>query len=171
MRTGGNTMGRFWTHFSIDPDTKNKGRKALFTPDTCENCNKPVLGANSVWCYNSAASLRREKVVEMPWAEYSQLEELGYSDVLQMAVCPECYDKAQNEANQIDLTPEPEKTYTQAEYDELLNQIWHLQNKVAECRRFINDMGRNMVIKGDELIRENKFLQPSKATLTPVGGK
>lgn len=148
-------MGRFWTHFAIDPDPKNKGRKALFTPDTCEKCDKPVLGANSVWCYNSAASLRREKVTEMPWEEYSQLGELGYSDVLDMAVCDDCYREAQNEANKIDLTPEPPKTYTSEEYNELENKIWHLQNRIAEYEKWINAMGKAMVQKAELIRKEN----------------
>jgi hypothetical protein len=159
MRKGGHTMGRFWTHFSIDPATSGKGRKALFTPDTCEKCNKPVLGANSVWCYNSAASLRREKVVEMPWEEYGMLEELGYSDVLDMAVCMDCYSEAQKKANEIDLTPEPPKTYTQEEYDELVNKNWHLECKLSYAENFIKDMGKNMLQKAEDMAKETKYRQ------------
>jgi hypothetical protein len=83
-----------WKYFAVDPDPKNKKRKALFDTDGCENCGVTVLAPNSVWGYDSIAKYKALGMVQRDWDFYESLEELGYSDELGMAVCPQCYDEA-----------------------------------------------------------------------------
>jgi hypothetical protein len=84
-----------WKYFAVDPDKNNKKRKALFNVDGCENCGITVLAPNAVWGYDPIAKYERLGMVQRNWDFYESLEELGYSDELGMAVCPQCYDEAE----------------------------------------------------------------------------
>jgi hypothetical protein len=84
-----------WAYFAVDTDPKNKKRKALFNTDGCENCGVTVLAPNSVWGFDSVAQYKRWGMTERNFEFYESLEELGYSEVLDMAVCPKCYDEAE----------------------------------------------------------------------------
>jgi len=87
-----------WAYFAVDTDPKKPGqksRKALFNTDGCENCGVTVLAPNSVWGFDSVASYKRWGMTERSFEFYESLDELGYSEVLDMAVCPQCYDEAE----------------------------------------------------------------------------